>query len=127
MFISTTVGWQIILPIVICVIVQVPLALFCLYRLARLNIPIWEYLLWNVLIIIVFFIGDAIFLVYYAKVKDKKAVESETAPGVKESEEATETEETKEGEKDTSEADEKDAPNNETSESEQEASDERAD
>ncbi len=55
------------------VAVQYGIALFCLLKLAYLDISKREYVLWNLFILLVFFIGDAVFLIYLHKVgKDKK-------------------------------------------------------
>lgn len=61
--------------IIIAVIaVQYAFALFCLLKLAYLDISKKEYVLWNLFILIVFFVGGIAFLVYYYKVKDEKRV-----------------------------------------------------
>ena len=61
--------------IIIAVIAaQYALALFCLLKLAYLDISKKQYVLWNLFILIVFFIGAAVFLVYYRKVKDEKRI-----------------------------------------------------
>ncbi len=60
--------------IIVVVAAQYALALFCLLKLAYLDIPKKQYVLWNLLILIVFFIGAAVFLVYYSKVKDTKKI-----------------------------------------------------
>ena len=60
--------------IIAIVIVQYGLALFCLLKLAYLDLTKKEYVLWNVFILIVFFIGDIAFLIYYGKVKDTKRI-----------------------------------------------------
>lgn len=68
--------------IIIAVIaVQYAFALFCLLKLAYLDITKKEYVLWNLFILIVFFIGGIAFLVYYSKVKDTKSIKpAATAP-----------------------------------------------
>lgn len=53
--------------IISVVVVQYAFALFCLLKLAYLDIDKKYYILWNVFILIVFFIGGAAFLVYYYK------------------------------------------------------------
>lgn len=76
MFISAvSLGWQVVIPIVVCVIVQMPIAMFCLYKLARVDQPLSRYILWNIFIIVVFFIGDAVFLIYYYKSKNVKLID----------------------------------------------------
>ena len=63
-----------VIIIIVIVAVQYALALFCLLKLAYLDIPKKQYVLWNLLILLVFFIGAAVFLVYYSKVKDTKRI-----------------------------------------------------
>ena len=61
----------IILPIIAVVVLQYAFALFCLMKLAYLDISRKNYILWNVFILLVFFIGGAVFLVYYYKHPEK--------------------------------------------------------
>ena len=61
--------------IIAVVAVQYAFALFCLLKLAFLDITKREYVLWNLLILLVFFIGGIAFLIYYYKVKDTKRIE----------------------------------------------------
>ena len=61
--------------IIAVVAVQYAFALFCLLKLAFLDITKKEYVLWNLLILLVFFIGGIAFLIYYFKVKDTKRIE----------------------------------------------------
>ncbi len=66
---------KLIIGIVIAIVaVQYGTALFCLMKLAYLDISKKEYVLWNLFILLVFFIGDIVFLVYYSKVKDTKSI-----------------------------------------------------
>lgn len=53
--------------IVAVVVLQYAFALFCLLKLAYLDIDKKFYILWNLFILVVFFIGGAVFLVYYYK------------------------------------------------------------
>ncbi|MDE7464082.1 MAG: hypothetical protein K2M48_03540, partial [Clostridiales bacterium] len=53
--------------IIVVVALQYAFALFCLLKLAYLDISKREYALWNLLILLVFFIGDIAFLIYYFK------------------------------------------------------------
>lgn len=53
--------------IVAVVLVQYAFALFCLLKLAYFDVSKKQYILWNLFILIVFFIGGAVFLVYYFK------------------------------------------------------------
>lgn len=87
--------------IIAIVIVQYGLALFCLLKLAYLDLTKKEYVLWNVFILIVFFIGDIAFLIYYSKVKDTKRIPP-YVPDEKPTDETTE-EQTGETENDTTE------------------------
>ncbi len=64
-----------VIGIVIAVVaVQYAFALFCLLKLAYLDITKREYVLWNLFILLIFFIGGISFLVYYGKVKDAKKI-----------------------------------------------------
>jgi len=64
-----------VIGIVIAVVaVQYAFALFCLLKLAYLDISKREYVLWNLFILLIFFIGGISFLVYYGKVKDTKKI-----------------------------------------------------
>ncbi len=54
------------------VAVQYAFALFCLLKLAYMDFDKRQYILWNIFILIVFFIGGAVFLVYYYKHPDKR-------------------------------------------------------
>lgn len=53
--------------IISIVVLQYAFALFCLLKLAYLDISRKSYILWNLFILIVFFIGGAAFLIYYFK------------------------------------------------------------
>lgn len=89
--------------IVAVIAAQYAFALFCLLKLAYLDITKKEYVLWNLFVLLVFFIGGIAFLVYYYKVKDAKSIKaidgdapaSESAE-VAETAEASETAETEE-------------------------------
>ena len=67
-----------VIAIIAVIAVQYAFALFCLLKLAYLDITKKEYVLWNLFILIVFFIGGIAFLIYYFKVKDKKAIKPVT-------------------------------------------------
>lgn len=56
-----------LITLVAIVAVQYAFALLCLVKLAYMDIGKREYVLWNLLILLVFFIGGIIFLVYYYK------------------------------------------------------------
>ncbi len=60
--------------IIVVIAVQYAYALFCLLKLAYLDISKKEYVLWNLFILIVFFIGGTVFLIYWSKVKDEKRI-----------------------------------------------------
>lgn len=53
--------------IIAVVLVQYGFAIYCLLKLAYMNLSKNHYILWNLFILIVFFIGGAVFLVYYFK------------------------------------------------------------
>lgn len=53
--------------IIAVVLLQYAFAIFCLLKLAYLDLAKKNYILWNLFILIVFFIGGAVFLVYYFK------------------------------------------------------------
>lgn len=53
---------------------QYAFALFCLFKLAYLDVSKKEYALWNLFILLVFFVGGIAFLIYYFKVKDVKRI-----------------------------------------------------
>ncbi len=58
----------IVVTLIIIIAVQYAIALFCLLKLAYLDIDKRTYVLWNLFILLVFFIGDIAFLIYYYKV-----------------------------------------------------------
>ncbi len=58
----------VVVSLIIVIAVQYAFAVFCLLKLAYLDIPKKQYVLWNVFILLVFFIGDIAFLIYYYKV-----------------------------------------------------------
>lgn len=73
MFISALQPYAV--AIIICVIaLQYAFALFCLFKLAYLDITKKQYVLWNLFILLVFFVGCIAFLVYYNKVKAEKTI-----------------------------------------------------
>ncbi len=59
----------IVVPIIV---VQYAFAVFCLLKLAYFDVSKKEYIGWNLLILIVFFIGGIAFLIYYFKHPDKR-------------------------------------------------------
>lgn len=79
--------------IIAVVAVQYAFALFCLLKLAFLDITKKEYVLWNLFILLVFFIGGLAFLIYYNKVKSTKRIQpykaDDAAPQPQPSEDAT--------------------------------------
>lgn len=75
MFISAMQTYAVVI-IIAAIAVQYAFALFCLLKLAYLDITKKEYVLWNLFILIVFFIGGIAFLVYYSKVKDTKSIKA---------------------------------------------------
>lgn len=56
------------------VVLQYAFAIFCLMKLAYLDVTKKEYVLWNLLILLVFFIGGGAFLVYHHKVKEYRSI-----------------------------------------------------
>lgn len=81
MFLSLKVP-QIVLAIMIPIILlQYGFAIFCLLKLAYLDINKKEYALWNLLILTVFFIGGAVFLAYYGKHPEKR-IQPDAVPKV---------------------------------------------
>ena len=77
MFLSA-VGTEFIVAFIVIIAVQYAVAVFCLLKLAYLDISKREYVLWNIFILIVFFIGDIAFLVYYYKVGKNKRIPEPT-------------------------------------------------
>lgn len=82
--------------IIAIVAVQYGIALFCLLKLAYLDLTKKEYVLWNLFILLVFFIGDIAFLIYYSKVKDTKRIPPYVPSEDNPSDEATAAEATEE-------------------------------
>ncbi len=74
MFLNSSLPPYAVAIIIVVVALQYALALFCLLKLAYLDIPKKQYVLWNLFILLVFFIGAAVFIVYYSKVKDTKKI-----------------------------------------------------
>ena len=54
------------------IVVQYAFALFFLLKLSYFDLPKTHYILWNLCILVVFFIGGAAFLVYYYKHPEKR-------------------------------------------------------
>lgn len=54
------------------IVLQYAFALFCLLKLAYFDIERSQFILWNLFILLVFFIGGIAFLVYYYKHPEKK-------------------------------------------------------
>lgn len=70
-----------VVAIIISVVaVQYALALFCLLKLAYLDIEKRTYVLWNIFILLVFFVGDITFLIYYYKVGKNKRIPAYVPP-----------------------------------------------
>lgn len=66
MFLSALQPYAVIIIIAV-VLLQYAFAVFCLLKLAYMDLTKDRYILWNLFILIVFFIGGAVFLVYYKK------------------------------------------------------------
>lgn len=79
MFLSAIQGY-IVATIISVVVLQYAFALFCLLKLAYMDISKRDYILWNVLILLVFFIGGAVFLVYYFKHPEKHVAKEPAIP-----------------------------------------------
>lgn len=60
------------ITLIVLVTVQYALALFCLLKLAYFDVTKREYVLWNLFIMLVFFVGSAVFLIYYYMHPDKR-------------------------------------------------------
>ena len=57
----------VVLIIIAAVLLQYAFAVFCLLKLAYMDFDKKKYILWNLFILIVFYIGGVVFLVYYNK------------------------------------------------------------
>lgn len=66
MFLSALQTYVVFIIIAI-VMLQYGFAIYCLLKLAYMNLSKNRYILWNLFILIVFFIGGTVFLVYYFK------------------------------------------------------------
>lgn len=64
----------VIITLVAVIAAQYAFATFCLMKLATIDLPRKNYALWNVFILLVFFIGGIVFLIYYFKVKDSLTI-----------------------------------------------------
>ena len=97
----------VVVIIIAVVLLQYAFAIFCLLKLAYMSLSKERYILWNLFILIVFFIGGAVFLVYYSKhpelkIKDAPAQDNAAEPEA----EQTQAEEQKaRGEEETATAD----------------------
>ena len=80
--------------IIAVVVVQYAFALFCLLKLAYLDIDKKYYILWNVFILLVFFIGGAVFLVYYYKHPELRLSKAQTAEQTEQAQQPEQTEQT---------------------------------
>ncbi|MCM1367680.1 MAG: hypothetical protein NC184_02570 [Roseburia sp.] len=70
------------ITLIALVAVQYAIALFCLLKLAYFDVSKREYVLWNLLIMLVFFIGSGVFLVYYYMHPDKHIGKAPEKTGV---------------------------------------------
>lgn len=57
--------------LIVVIVLQYAFALICLLKLAYFDVPKTHYILWNLFILIVFFIGGIAFLIYYYMHPDK--------------------------------------------------------
>lgn len=93
MFLSALQPFQIAIVIAV-VVLQYAFALFCLLKLAYLDLDKKHYILWNVFILIVFFIGGTVFLVYYYRHPELRLKPEDTVvPSDTEKENSVETDE----------------------------------
>lgn len=53
--------------IIAVILLQYIFAIFCLLKLAYMDVGKNRFIMWNMLILLLFFIGGAVFLVYYSK------------------------------------------------------------
>lgn len=65
----------ILIGLIAAVAVQYGFAVFCLVKLAYLDITKKQYILWNLFILLVFYIGGIVFLIWYAKTGKTKKIE----------------------------------------------------
>lgn len=71
---------NIIAIVVPIVVLQYAFALFCLLKLAYFDLSRKQYIIWNVIILFAFFIGGAVFLIYYYKHPDKRVPKTPVLP-----------------------------------------------
>ncbi len=64
----------IVISLIAVIAVQYAFATFCLMKLATLDLSRKNYILWNVFILLVFFVGDIAFLIYYFKAGKSKRI-----------------------------------------------------
>ncbi len=65
----------ILIGLIAAVAAQYGFAIFCLVKLAYLDITKKQYILWNLFILLVFYIGGIVFLIWYAKTGKTKKIE----------------------------------------------------
>ena len=87
-----SVNWlAVIMPLSLA---QYILAIFTLTRLALARLPIRCYVVWNIVILLVFFVGSAVFLVYYyahrKPIADKIIAEEDAKAAAAQTKEASE-------------------------------------
>ncbi len=66
--------FPIVISIIAVIVVQYGFAVFCLVKLAYIDLPRKTYILWNVFILLAFFVGGIVFLIYYARVGKHKKI-----------------------------------------------------
>lgn len=93
MFLSALQGYVVFIIIAV-VMLQYAFAVFCLLKLAYMDLTKNRYILWNLFILIAFFIGGIVFLVYYTKhpelcIPKDGLPEQQTAEGEEKKEENT--------------------------------------
>lgn len=85
--------------LIAAVLIQYGFAVFCLLKLAFMDITKNKYILWNLLILFAFYVGGAVFLVYYYKhpeLRIKKTPEQVDGEQTEQTEQTEQAEPTKE-------------------------------
>lgn len=93
MFLSVLQTYVVVILIAV-IVLQYAFALFCLLKLAYFDLTKRDYVLWNLFILIVFFIGGIAFLVYYYTHPDKHITPASYEVKPDNEQEQTETEQT---------------------------------
>lgn len=86
--------FPIVISLIAVIVVQYGFAVFCLVKLAYLDLPRKTYILWNVFILLAFFVGGIVFLIYYARGGKDKRIEMNASQVIETDETADDTAET---------------------------------